>query len=152
MADADEQFLQKLYSTTRQKELALVDWDEKDKQAFLEMQFLAQKHSYLNDYPEANWQIIQQGKKPIGRLIVDKRPQEIGLMDISLLPPYRNRGIGSKLIKGVMAEANKLDMPVRLYVSKANDDARRLYQRLGFQRIGETGMHHWMEWRAKPIS
>lgn len=143
---ADEPFLFEVYSSTRQDEMALVDWSETEKEAFLQMQYQAQRQGYLKQFPEADWQIVLLDDIPIGRLIVDRRPQEVGLMDIALLPPYRRQGIGTRFIKQVMAEATAKQMPVRLYVAKNNEGAFRLYQRLGFTTIGETGLHFWMEW------
>ncbi|UCH58617.1 MAG: GNAT family N-acetyltransferase [Anaerolineales bacterium] len=142
----DDPFLLTLYASTRQDEMALVDWSPEEKEEFLRMQFQAQKKSYQEQAPKATWQIITKSNLPIGRLIVEKRKHEIGLMDISILPKYRDQGIGTKLIKEVMDQAEQLQKPVRLYVEKDNKGAMRLYQRLGFRLIGDTSMHHWMEW------
>lgn len=144
---ADESFLYEVYCSTRQDELVLVDWSEAEKEAFLQMQYQAQRQGYLDQFPRADWQIVLLDDVPIGRLIVDRRPQEVGLMDIVLLPPYRSQGIGTKLIKQVMSEATRRQMPVRLYVSKINERAFRLYEYLKFTTIGETGLHFWMEWQ-----
>jgi ribosomal protein S18 acetylase RimI-like enzyme len=143
---SDESFLYEVYCSTRQDELALVEWRDSDKETFLQMQYQAQRQGYLKQFPTADWQIVLLDDVPIGRLIVDRRPQEVGLMDIALLLPYRRQGIGTRFIKQVMAEATAKQMPVRLYVSKINEGAFRLYQRLGFTTIGETGLHFWMEW------
>lgn len=145
---ADESFLYEVYCSTRQDELALVDWSEADKEAFLQMQYQAQRQGYLQQFPTADWQVVLLDDVPIGRLIVDRRPQEVGLMDIALLPPYRSQGIGTKLIKQVMSEATRRQIPVRLYVSKINEQAFRFYEHLKFTTIGETGLHFWMEWRV----
>ncbi len=143
---ADEPLLFKVYSSTRQDELAQVVWSESDKEAFLQMQYQAQRQGYLKQFQTADWQLVLLDKLPIGRLIVDRRPQEVGLMDISLLTQYRNQGIGTVFIRQVMAEAVEKGLPMRLYVSKINEKAFRLYERLGFTVIGETGLHFWMEW------
>jgi ribosomal protein S18 acetylase RimI-like enzyme len=142
---ADEPFMFELYSNTRQEELALVNWDEAAKTAFLQMQYTAQRQAYSSQYPQATWQIILQDNQSIGRIIIDRREQEIGLMDIALLPEHCSRGIGTTLIQTVLAEAAWMNQPVRLYVEKDNYRAMRLYQRLGFVTIGETGLHWWME-------
>ena len=145
---ADEPFMFELYATTRQEELALVNWDEAAKTAFLQMQYVAQRQGYSTAYPQAQWQIILQDNQPIGRIIVDQREQEISLMDIALLPKHLSQGIGTALIQALLAEAARTNQPTRLYVEKDNYRAIRLYQRLGFVTIGETGLHWWMEWWA----
>ncbi len=39
--------------------------------------------------------------QPIGRLYVHRRPSEICIMDIALLPAYCNQGLGSFLINSI---------------------------------------------------
>jgi ribosomal protein S18 acetylase RimI-like enzyme len=68
------------------------------------------------------------------------------LMDIALLPEYRSHGIGTALIKDLMAEAAQAGRPLRLHVEFFNQ-ALRLYERLGFARMGEMGLYYEMEWR-----
>jgi ribosomal protein S18 acetylase RimI-like enzyme len=85
------------------------------------------------------------GDWPAGRLLVLRLADEIRLADISILPEYRNAGIGRKLIEDLLVEAAVAGKPVRLHVEKSNR-ARRLYERLGFVEIGDTGSHFFMEW------
>ena len=48
---ADEPFLYRVYASTREDELRLVDWDDDQKAAFLTMQFSAQRSSYRQQFP-----------------------------------------------------------------------------------------------------
>src|SRR5438270_7841377 len=91
---ADEPFLLELYSSTRAQELDILDLDQNQKQAFVNMQFNAQTQQYRISYPEAENGIILIDNRPIGRMIID-RGQELTLVDIALLPEYRRHGIGS---------------------------------------------------------
>ncbi len=92
----DEPFLRAVYASTRAQELALLDWDEAVKEAFVSMQFNAQRRSYLADFPDAATQLILLGGQPVGRLVVARRAREIWLIDLALLPRYRNAGIGTQ--------------------------------------------------------
>jgi len=65
----DEWFLFQVYAATRADEMALVPWTAEQQQAFLHMQFNAQRQSYALDYPDAAWQIIVKAEVPIGRPI-----------------------------------------------------------------------------------
>ena len=143
---SDDSFLYTVYRSTRQNEFATLPWSDAEKEAFLQMQYQAQRQGYLQQFPRADWQIILLNDVPVGRLILERRPREMGLIDIILLPQYQNQGIGTNFIQKVMAEATEQKLPVRLHVSKINEDALRLYKRLGFSTIGETGLHFWMEW------
>lgn len=142
----DEPLLLEVYASTRADELGLVPWTDEEKLAFVQMQFNAQRQHYLQYYPDAQWLVIMHEDLPAGRLIIDRAGAEIVLMDIALLPPYRNQGIGTALIRDLMDEARHMGRPIRLHVEFFNP-ALRLYERLGFTRIGESGVYFEMEWR-----
>ena len=77
----DENFLYRVYASTREDELAPLDWDDKQMQTFLKMQFAAQHKFYLEQFPQAEFQVILLGREPIGRLYIDRRDDEIRLID-----------------------------------------------------------------------
>jgi ribosomal protein S18 acetylase RimI-like enzyme len=62
------------------------------------------------------------------------------LIDIALLPQYRNQGIGSTLLRELLADAARAGCAVSLKVENTNP-AARLYERLGFQTVDEDGMY-----------
>lgn len=143
---ADETFLYQLYASTRMEEMALVNWSVTQQTAFLHMQFNAQRQSYRMQFAEASEQIILRDEAAIGRLMLNRTKQEILLVDIALLPQYRNAGIGTQLIHDLQAEASQTGKIVRLHVETLNP-ALRLYRRLGFSQIGESGIRLEMAWR-----
>ena len=99
------------------------------------------------------FQIILQKGEPVGRLYVDRRKDEIRLIDIALLPELHGQGIGSWLLQDLMDEAKKVGKPIRIHVERFNP-ALRLYERLGFTHIADQGVYYLMEWSvngAKPI-
>src|SRR5688500_912719 len=69
----DERFLLEVYAATRADELALTDWNERQRQAFVEMQFAAQQHYYRTQFPEAEHSIIFLNELRAGRLYVARR-------------------------------------------------------------------------------
>ena len=122
-----------------------MDWDEGQKAAFVQMQFTAQHRYYLEQYAKAAFLIILRDGVPAGRLYVDRRPTDIRIIDIALLPEYRGRGIGSLLLKQVLTEAAQTDKRVSIHVERFNP-AMRLYERLGFRQIEDQGVYLLMEW------
>ena len=84
--------------------------------------------------------------QPAGRLYVDRGANEIRIVDIALLPEYRNAGIGSGLLDDLLAEAPQAGKPVRIHVEKFNP-AMSLYRRLGFVAAGEEGAYDLMRWQ-----
>lgn len=143
--EGDEAFLFEVYASTRQEELAQIGWGEPQRERFLRMQFEAQRRSYESDYPGANFQIILVEGQPAGRLYVHRREHEIRIMDIALLPQYRNQGIGTKLLGDILAEAARLGKQATIYVESFNR-ARGLYERLGFKKIASNGVYNLMKW------
>lgn len=54
---------------------------------------------------------------------------------MGVLPPYRGRGVGTKLVEEIleMAVADEELLDVYLHVQTSNEDAVRFYKRLGFE-------------------
>ncbi len=140
----DKGFLYRVYSSTREDELRQTAWSDEEKEAFLSMQFEAQHKYYMEQFPNAAFQLILSDDEPIGRLYLDRRADEFRLIDIALLPEHRNQGIGSVFMKKLLGEARAAGLPVRIHVERFNP-ALRLYQRLGFREISEDGVYLLME-------
>jgi GNAT superfamily N-acetyltransferase len=128
---ADDAFLCDLYASSREAELALVDWSDDHKAAFVRQQFVAQSRHYREHYSGATHDVIVVDDEPAGRIYVDRWPSEIRVVDISLLPGYRGKGIGSRLLRDVQVEGAASDRSVTIHVERFNP-AWRLYTRLGF--------------------
>jgi len=138
----DEGFLLKLFGSTRIDEFKfLADANQID--ALIGMQFNLQRRQYEAGYPDAEHNIILRDGQPVGRIFVDEGEREIALVDVALVPEFRNKGIGRYLLDLLLARAAAVKKPVRLHVSKLNP-ARRLYERLGFSVVSEDGMYFEM--------
>jgi ribosomal protein S18 acetylase RimI-like enzyme len=134
-----------VYASTRAEEMELVNWSESDKQAFLRQQFTAQHTYYQQHYATAAFQVVVRGDALLGRLYVDRWASEIRIIDIALLPEYRGHGIGTRLLRDVLAEAVEVGKRVSIHVEHMNP-AMRLYTRLGFRPVEERGVYVLMEW------
>jgi ribosomal protein S18 acetylase RimI-like enzyme len=142
---ADGDFLFRVYASTRGEELAPVPWTEEQKRAFLLQQFAAQNADWGQHYPTADFRIIEVDGTPAGRFYVNRGAEEICLVDIALLPEYRSGGIGTGLIRSLLAEGRAAGLPVTLHVEVFNP-ARRLYERLGFEAVEDRGVYVFMRW------
>ncbi len=141
----DRELLNRIYASTRAGEMAVVPWSEQQKQEFLRFQFDAQDKYYREHFPRAAYDLIVLDGEPVGRLYVDRRADEIRLIDIALLPEHRGAGIGGAIMRDVLAEGEQSGKLVRIHVEH-NNPAMRLYLRLGFCKIEEQGVYHLMEW------
>ena len=136
----DQEFLFAVYASTRDDELSLWGWSDNQKRGFLEMQFRAQSQQYSLCYPLADSSVILLDDHPVGHLLVDRKGPDITLVDIALLPEYRNRSIGTTLIQSLLKEATGAQKNVALHVLRGSA-AARLYERLGFIMVNEDGVY-----------
>lgn len=143
----DAEFLKEVYYSTRIEEFSMFGWSEDQITNILEMQFNSQKQAYSLQFPEAENLIICLNKERIGRIITNRTANELKLIDISLLPKFRNMGVGTKLITNLIKEATVKNLPLTLQVARNNPAAFRLYQKLGFQVTGENEMYISMEYK-----
>ena len=143
--DSDRELLLAVYGSTRADELDLVAWPPGGREAFVEMQFSAQDHEYRRLNPKGSFDVIEVDGEGAGRLYVDRRPGDLRIIDIALLPQYRGRGIGGRLIRALQREAAAGGCIVSLHV-EATNRAAGLYERLGFVVVEDQGIHRRMEW------
>ena len=142
--DDDLDFLRKVYASTRLDELRQTSWSQQQINDFLAMQFEAQHQFYKEQFAEASFDIVEYDGKDAGRLYLDCREDEIRIVDIALLPEFRGRGLGTRLLNHVIRDAQQNQLSVRIHVEK-NNPALTLYQRLGFKEIGDRGIYWLME-------
>lgn len=145
VASDDTAFLLKLYKSSRGDDLRGLGWEEGRINEFLDLQYEAQQRFHANEFKRPTDQLILRGGEPAGRLIYESREHEIRCVDIALLPTHRNSGIGAQLIRELQTEARRQKKALRLQVIRFSR-AVALFERLGFQRISETGTHFQMEW------
>ena len=136
----DRELLFRVYASTRTDELAVVPWDEAQKAAFLRAQFEAQDAWYREHYLQASFDVVLADGEPCGRLYVYRGSTEIRIVDIALLPEHRGGGIGTALLRDLLAEADAAGKRVTIHVERLNP-ALRLYERLGFTLAEDKGVH-----------
>lgn len=145
---ADEDFLRRLYASTRSEEMALVPWTDAQKTAFLNQQFDLQRHHYRTHYPSADFWVIQrEGGQLAGRWYVQRDGECFRLIEASLLPEYRGLGIGTHLLQTLQAQAAAAGKPIQLHVIK-NNRAHNLYIRLGFRMFEDCGIRLLLQWQS----
>ncbi len=82
----------------------------------------------------AAWLRVWAGEER-GYGFVDRQTPELSM---ALLPDWRGRGIGTRLLRRVMEEVDARGQNVSLSVSASNG-ALRLYERAGFVRMRQDG-------------
>lgn len=97
-------------------------WDESE-----------QRRRFAAMYPEAlrQRQVIEVGAEAVGVLTVLRRTHELHLELLEITPTWQGRGLGSAILRRLRPRAEELDLPLTLYVLRANPRARALYERHG---------------------
>jgi ribosomal protein S18 acetylase RimI-like enzyme len=142
--DADLDFLHRLYATTREDELKQVAWTAVQKAAFISQQFHAQHQYWHENYTDTSWDLVLLDGEPVGRLYVARWQDDIRVVDIALMPEHRGGGLGTRLLRDILAEGEASGRKVSIHVEIFNP-ARSLYERLGFTQAEEKGVYLLME-------
>jgi len=144
ITEEDIEFLYKLYASTRAEEMAMTGWNEKEVAEFLRMQFNLQHVQYMENYKQnGTFEIIMVNGAPAGRLYVQRKKDDIRIIDIALLPEFRRQGTGARIMKELIAESDRENLPLSLHVEQ-NNPALGLYERLGFEKKDLIGIYFFM--------
>jgi len=138
--DSDIPFVMQLYASTREAELASVAWSAEEKQAFLAQQFAAQRHHYRTVLANCTFEVIEQDGVPAGRLYLEEHDTQIHVVDIVLAAAWRGQGVGTAILRALIDHAATRGRGVGIFVEKFNP-ALKLYRRLGFTEIDDTGVY-----------
>jgi len=145
ISDNDLPFLYEVYASTRQEEMAKTNLPTEEINNFLLMQFNLQHQHYMKYYPNSSYNLIQFKNKNIERLYIDKGEKDILVIDITLLPNYKGKKIGYRIMSKILAEAIEQNKPVFLHVEKFNP-ALQFYLQLGFQIQEDKDVYYYLKW------
>jgi len=150
--DDDREFLLRVYEFAREIELSSVPWDETMKRSFVEQQFEAQVTYYLAEYPAARHDVIilSESGEPVGRLYVNRTTEQIAILDFTVLPNFRGRGVGSSVVRELIAEAHVSGRAVQVYVETFNP-SRLFFINRGFEEKETDGINTRFVWDRKSI-
>jgi ribosomal protein S18 acetylase RimI-like enzyme len=127
----DEEFLFALHrSAMRDYVEATWGWDERWQRAHFAATYAPERHAV----------IVRTKPVPadIGRISLTRHWRKLFLRDLELAAVERNHGLGTAMIRELLALARADGRAVELLVLKCNP-AQRLYARLGFQVIVDDG-------------
>ena len=142
----DEPFIFHLFAGSRPDLEWISGINEDQRNSLVHQQFRCEQEQMLKEYPDADFYIVLLDGKPVGRLYVHRGTKLFRILAVSLLSEYRGRGIGSKLLSGILDEAAEKGKQVRLQVFWYNSSARSLYQKLGFLVVKDAGVYCEMQW------
>jgi ribosomal protein S18 acetylase RimI-like enzyme len=105
---------------------------------------------WRQEFVRGEWNVIRAGERRAGLLGVTRLPdmplQECYLEYMWVDPGFRRLGVASNLLRTVLDRLRDLGVDtVLLYILAGNDDAKRLYEKFGFQHTNE-----WQELPGHP--
>lgn len=99
---------------------------------------------FREHFEPARLRIIEVDGDAIGVIGFDEDAERLDIGLIEVDPTVQGRGIGSAALGEMFAIADAAGIPATLQVLKVNSRALRLYERVGFEVVGETDTHFLM--------
>lgn len=131
----DSQFVFDVHDSTMRRYVDLVwGWDA-----------ARQRAAHDRNYPLPGLHVVFDGQERVGVVQFEDRDGAVWIRRLEVLPERQSRGYGSAVVRTIAEVASFAEQPLRLRVLTVNEDARRLYERLGFQVIYTTEPHIYME-------
>ena len=139
----DRDFLLRLFVSVRGPEFE--ELPAMLRSSLLEQQFHMQRSSYLSRYSHDSFGVIEHQGASIGKLYLAETKTGIHIVDLALLPDWRNRGIGTFVMKHLCTLAEQEKASVTLSVFAANP-VLTLYRRIGFRQVAQNSGYLQMLW------
>lgn len=138
--DADYEFVYEVKKNAYRKyvEECWGEWNEENQRQYFE--------NFINKVKE-NAFIIQLDGNAIGFYngeVLENGNYEVG--NICIIPEYQGKGIGTNILKDIIATYSNTDIEIQFF---KQNPVGALYERLGFEKSGETQFHYQM---VKPKS
>lgn len=102
----------------------------------------AEDEGFKQHWNEADIKIISYHGNNAGYLKLERYPDHLYLDGLYLASDFRSKGLGQQVLVDLLAAES---LPIRLTVFR-NNPAQRLYKRLGFIVVEETGHSLKMEY------
>ncbi|MFH0909050.1 MAG: GNAT family N-acetyltransferase [bacterium] len=130
----DREQLYSLYCTVLRDHISAIwGWDD-----------TWQRNDFDGHFSPQQITVLLVGNHPIGYMHVEERSGVTWLRMIAILPEHQKKGIGRRAMEDLIDKANHQAKDIGLQVFKINTNARRFYERLGFNIEEETSTHFVM--------
>jgi len=135
------------FEACRRTYFAETDWINER----LQLDRTAQESMFRKQWRPSQVCIIQADGVDVGWLqtVVSKSEHMLGQIFVDA--PFQRKGIGTEVLRRIVAEASRLQLPIRLAVVKFNP-SRRLYERLGFRVTHEDDRKVYMTRDPSPTA
>lgn len=146
----DSDFLYEVFCTTWQDEVAALP-NQRLARHVLWIQHAAQERRFDTRYPGHRRFVVSHDGEPVGRFYLFASGSTLHIVDLTLLPQFRHRGIGTRLVRDLMCEASSDGHRVSMRVGRGNDTSLDRYASLGFELVSSDDLDHYVEWTPAPV-
>lgn len=124
------------------RELFIATWGQWDEARHL-------RH-FAESWERGNIQTVTIDGERIGMIQLHEYPERLEIDEIQIQPSHQRMGIGSRILRDVIAQSHARQKKVTLSTGLGNAGAVRLYERLGFRHVSRSETHFLMESAPSP--
>ena len=107
--------------------------------------------NYLYSHYRDTFLVAEMGSAIVGYVVAIPDELEIHIISIAVADGYRGQGVGSALMRGIMAIFDTgIPFSIRLEVRESNKGAQRFYMRLGFS-VAYTIQYYYEDGEAAKV-
>lgn len=110
----------------------------------LRLDLAAQESRFQQQWNPMQVHIITIDDADVGWVQIIRQEEELFIAQIIVARRFQRRGVGTEIMKRLIADAAQMGLPLLLSVVKINP-AGRLYHRLGFQITHEDERKYYMK-------
>lgn len=103
-----------------------------------------ERNFFNESFNSLKYHILVYEEHDVGCIVITNNDSEIFINEIQILPQYQNRGLGREIFESIFKDSDRVGLPIKLEVLKANRRACSFYYRMGFEKTGETQTHFIM--------
>ncbi len=147
---ADDGFLYDVFATTWADEVAALP-NQNLARHVLRIQHIAQERRFDARYPGLRRFVVSHEGERAGRFYLFGSGSTLHVVDLTLLPPFQSRGIGSRLMRDLMREASTDGARVGMRLARDNERSLLLCIAFGFELVSSDDLDHYLEWAEAPV-
>lgn len=96
------------------------------------------------DFERLPFEILVDQGKAVGAIAISDQGNILTIHFLAILPTHQRRGLGTYLLRPILAQATQRNIRVGLSVIRDNP-AREFYEQLGFDAVGSDKYSFFME-------
>lgn len=146
----DDAFLYDVFCTTWASEVAALP-NPRLAPHVMRIRHIAQERQFASLHPGHQRFVVLHDDQPAGRLYVHERGSRMHVLDLTLLPCFRARGLGTRVTRDLFGEATERGKSVTLRLARRNVRACEFQSSLGFRLVGADDVDNFFEWTPPSV-